>query len=334
MHTEELIIHGTPAQFETLARSIDDLLALRHEVKDLPGAYVFRAGPHGGPWSVLTPSDALRTVVDIVSPSRWEKQGEKALNAGIEATSLPNNKTRLVMWCEETGWPEIEPFWNELKDELQRLKVLFDEDKIEAETMTITGYKIHELTLNLTCDVATFLGAVEAYNARLALWALSGNVFYEVTKKSEQSAVILVWPETANSPRERATQDANRKTGTMTVQPGPAGGCKAVLSYTDLAWPAIEKRWTMLVTMLEDYGYIGATPTAAEPQTAKPLPERPQVTRGRKPELNPDEARIACRLYEGLHRQKKVTQQDIADALNLGLGTFQDYWQRYKDGTL
>ena len=334
MHTEKLIIKGTPEQFLALVDSIDSLMALRRPPgTPLPDHYVF--GPYqplAGPKGAWQSPDLIKVLVEIHPPG-WQNIPIPF----IEATSLPDNRTRLVLWCEETGWPEVEPFWNELKDELQRLGVLFDEDKTETMTTTITMHKIQEQHLDLICSVATFLGVMETYIERLTL--SSSLPPYEVTQKSEQSAVILVWPEPGRPDRKAKRlggmgDNADReKAGLVTVQAGPTAGCKVILSYTDLTWPAIEKSWQMLEATLWSMGYISDAPTAAEPQAEpEPEPERPKVPRGRKTELTPDAARAACKIYQSL--QKKVTQQEIADALGLALGTFQGYWEKHKKNEL
>ncbi len=316
-----------------LLDSIDSILALRRP-PDAPKSIHYVFGPHT---TAGQPSDVVKTFAEVRPPG-W--QGK--INAGIEATSLPGGRTLLTLWCEETGWPEVEPLWNELKNELQRLGVLFNEDK--TETTTITMHKIQEQHLALNCSVATLLGAVETYAARLTLsFALPP---YEVTQKSEQSAVILVWPEPAWPDRKATRLNRNnpadrKKAGVATVQAGPAGGCKVILSYTDLTWPTIEKSWQMLETMLEQLDYIGDAPAAAEPQ-ADPQPERPKVKPGRKRILNPDEARGACMVYHGLSKlNKSITLEDMADALTAALGlpedrpltygTFKAYWDEYKN---
>lgn len=342
MHTEELIIKGTPAQFLTWVDTFDDMRILRLPPGAPRDTVFVTYTPAHGPWTGHS-SDVIRASVNIHPPG-W--QGK--LNVGIEATSLPDNKTRLVLWCEEAGWPEVEPLWNELKNELQRLGVLFDEDKTETETMsgtTIVGYPIHEYRMPLTCDVATFVGAVEAYSARLANFSIHNLPFYEVTKQGEKSAQIIIWPsEGAERPIDRGRKETRDKAGMATVQAGPAGGCLVILNFSDLNWPSIQERWNMLIRMLDQYGYIGDAPTAAEPE-AEPQPERPKVKRGRKTRLTPDVARGACMVYHGLKELKKgVTLQDMADALGVALGlpegedfplgTFEAYWQAYKDGKL
>ena len=138
----EEIFKGSPADFEGIVSIHDSRLMMRHALKgafcyafDVAVSAIEPIKVHSSPIGYIgrplppqvMPNPGQWCKINI-RPAKWWTRND--LNTGIVAQALPNQRSLLVLWCEDQDWPEIEPYWLELIAELRRLGCI---ESAEAE---------------------------------------------------------------------------------------------------------------------------------------------------------------------------------------------------------